>query len=153
MPNVTKEITTTTTQKMIFAFKSHQSGVAQTTEHIFSKMFLINFFRAKVNLLFSGPRSKLLSEGTLSVSNICSRKSGPGRPLNASNSSQNCPLWVVRNNRTRFNKTSFALPLFLQGNLKLGSGAIRCRMSTWPKYQWCFNIFRMTKMARLPVVL
>ena len=104
MPNVTKEITTTTTQKMIFAFKSHQSGVAQTTEHIFSKMFLINFFRAKVNLLFSGPRSKLLSEGTLSVSNICSRKSGPGRPLNASNSSQNCPLWVVRNNRTRFNK-------------------------------------------------
>ena len=90
--------------KMIFAFKSHQSGVAQTTEHIFSKMFLINFFRAKVNLLFSGPRSKLLSEGTLSVSNICSRKSGPGRPLNASNSSQNCPLWVVRNNRTRFNK-------------------------------------------------
>ena len=107
MPNVTKEITTTattTTQKMIFSFKSHQSGVAQTTEHIFSKMFLINFFRAKVNLLFSGPRSKLLSEGTLSVSNICSRKSGPGRPLNASNSSQNCPLWVVRNNRTRFNK-------------------------------------------------
>ena len=104
MPNVTKEITTTTTQKMIFAFKSHQSGVAQTTEHIFSKIFLINFFRAKVNLLFSGPRSKLLSEGTLSVSNICSRKSGPGRPLNASNSSQNCPLWVVRNNRTRFNK-------------------------------------------------